>query len=167
MFIQEFRSIDSTSLYVKTHLKTLPSEGCIVATTQTGGYGRFGRRWTSPLGGLYMTLFFDWPENKPFPREFSLHVARLVKQILTDHGLAIHLKWPNDLLVGNKKIGGILTEIKENKVIIGIGLNINTTKEDLAEVDQAATSFFIETQRTLSLPPLIKSIFTIINLNVI
>ena len=158
MFIQNFLSIDSTSTYVKTHLKTLPKEGCIVAAMQTGGRGQFQRSWVSPLGGIYMTLFFPWPEDLLPPREMSLDAARLVKEILISRGVTVHLKWPNDLLIGHKKVGGILTEIVDHTIIIGIGLNINLALEAFENVDQPATSLLIETGKMTELPPLIREI---------
>ena len=106
-----------------------------------------------------MTLFFPWPKTIPLPREMSLDAARLVKQILLKHAsVPIELKWPNDLFIGNKKMGGILTEIVDQVILIGIGLNINTQEGALQEINQPATSLFIETGKLYDLPPLIGEI---------
>ncbi|MBP9842036.1 MAG: biotin--[acetyl-CoA-carboxylase] ligase [Simkaniaceae bacterium] len=158
MFIEKFSSLESTSDYVKTHLSTLPEIGCIIATEQRGGRGQFHRPWISPPGGIYMTLFFPWPKDVLPPREMSLDAARLVKKILSSYGMIVDLKWPNDLLVAGQKIGGILTEIVDHKIIIGIGLNINIPKEALQGIDQPVTSLLIETGKYHELPPLIELI---------
>jgi BirA family biotin operon repressor/biotin-[acetyl-CoA-carboxylase] ligase len=156
--MHKFASLESTSTYVKTHLQSLPLRGVVVAKEQTGGRGQFGRQWESPLGGIYMTLFFPWPPHLMPPREMSLDAARLLKQILVSKGVNVHLKWPNDLLIEGKKVGGILTEILDHTIIIGIGLNVNLSQEAFIKVDQPATSLLIETGREWELDPLIEEI---------
>lgn len=139
-------------------------EGAIViAESQTAGRGRMGRKWTSPKSkGAYFSIILrpDIP-----PKEVSsitlfsaLSVARAVREMLN---LPAFIKWPNDVLINNKKICGILTEMnaetdKINFVIIGIGININTKKEFLPK---GATSLAEESGRELSRVDIVRSIF--------
>jgi BirA family biotin operon repressor/biotin-[acetyl-CoA-carboxylase] ligase len=115
------------------------SEGAVVlAETQTKGRGRLGRVWYSPkYKGLYFSLIL-----RP---KISLDKASIItllagvsicEAIKEASGLDAQIKWPNDIFMGNKKIGGILTEIKAevdevNFVVVGVGLNINNDSKSL------------------------------------
>lgn len=104
----------------------------IIATTQTKGKGRLGRHWYSPPGNLYMTLIKTISVDALKLPQLSLVVGLSVYNVLKsyiskDHNVA--LKWPNDILVDGKKLGGILIETdfddtkKSTICYIGIGLN--------------------------------------------
>ncbi len=114
-------------------------EGTVVcAETQTQGRGRLGRLWVSPKGkGIYTSLILR-------PKISPLEVARLIFlsavavswAIKTVTGLTSLIKWPNDLMVKNKKLAGILTELSTDIdqvkfVVIGIGVNVNTSVSSL------------------------------------
>jgi BirA family transcriptional regulator, biotin operon repressor / biotin---[acetyl-CoA-carboxylase] ligase len=109
----------------------------VVADAQTKGRGRRGRRWKSPKGGLWFSILLR--PNVPSPKlpllQFLAAVA--TRQALEDEtGLSVKLKWPNDLVLGNAKLGGILIESKTladriSFAILGIGLNINQSKAQL------------------------------------
>jgi BirA family biotin operon repressor/biotin-[acetyl-CoA-carboxylase] ligase len=89
----------------------------IVADEQEHGRGRFGRTWLSPKGGLYASLILDSSPLLP------LHVGIAVAEALRAVGINAMLKWPNDVLVGEEKIAGILIEIVGERAIVGIGVN--------------------------------------------
>lgn len=103
----------------------------LFAELQTAGRGRRGRQWISPFGAnLYFSLAWSWPS---WPRELtalSLAVGAECALALEDFGLVdVRLKWPNDLLVDGRKLGGILIEHRGEaggscRVVIGIGLNL-------------------------------------------
>jgi len=93
----------------------------IVADEQEHGRGRFGRIWLSPKGGLYASLILDSSPLLP------LHVGIAVAEALRAVGINAMLKWPNDVLVGEKKIAGILIEIVDERAIVGIGVNLATS----------------------------------------
>lgn len=113
----------------------------ITATRQTQGRGRVGKKWISEkTGNLYMSLAIKSPE----PRFLSILPMALPGAIanaldIYDNKL-ISFKWPNDILFDNKKIGGVLMERCENKIIIGIGINVNYTPN----VFDAPTSCLLE-----------------------
>ena len=144
-----FESIDSTHLWAKNHLNELNQEGitCITADTQTQGQGRFHRKWHSPKGNLYLSLFFTLPkESKIF-----VHIRQILcfslAMVLKNWGFAPTLKWPNDLLLCDKKVSGVLTEIisidSKVGVLTGIGVNVNLSEKELPPINQAATSLAI------------------------
>ena len=90
----------------------------VVADEQTNGRGRFGRIWLSPIGGLYATYFVD---RHPV---ISLRVGVAVTKALARHGVEADLKWPNDVLIGVRKLAGVLIETHADVAFVGIGLNM-------------------------------------------
>lgn len=112
---------------------------CVTALTQTAGRGRQGRPWSSPPGaGLYASLILrpSIPIEQ-YPMLSLLIGVATVSTLQTFTSLPVGLKWPNDVLVREHKIGGILCEASiasspaASYVIAGLGLNVNTTQEDL------------------------------------
>jgi len=93
----------------------------VVAERQTSGRGRFGREWVSPVGGLYATFIL---KASPIP---SIRAGVAVIGALKDLGLDVRLKWPNDVLVGEKKVAGILVEGADDLHLVGIGVNLTST----------------------------------------
>jgi BirA family biotin operon repressor/biotin-[acetyl-CoA-carboxylase] ligase len=133
-----------------------PEGAVVLAEEQTAGRGRAGRAWVSDRAtGLYVTLLLRpklAPVQAPLLTMMAGLSARSAVQTLT--GLAVDLKWPNDLLIGGKKAGGILTEMHAEPgqirfVIVGIGLNVNQEKFS-GELAETATSLRIETGKAQS-----------------
>jgi len=93
----------------------------VVAEEQEAGRGRRGRRWRSPPGGLYVSILML---SDPL---CSLLAGLAVARALRDEGIDARLKWPNDVLIGEKKIGGILVEAARGWARVGIGVNVTTT----------------------------------------
>jgi len=124
------------------------AEGTIVvAETQSKGRGRVGRQWSSPQGGVYFSIILR-PDMNPsealrLPLVAGVAVAKTIKR---NTKLDPRLKWPNDIMIDGKKIGGILTEMNAEMdrldwVIIGIGLNVNMSQQSFpADVEGTATS---------------------------
>ena len=90
----------------------------IACERQSAGRGRFGRQWISPAGGLYATFIM---ESHPL---ISLRVAVSIADTLNRRGLEVGLKWPNDMVVGEKKVGGILVESADAVALVGVGINL-------------------------------------------
>lgn len=90
----------------------------VIAEEQSAGRGRFGRSWLSPRGGLYATFVFD---EGPI---LSIRAGLAVVRALAQFGLDAVLKWPNDVLVEEKKLGGILIEGADGRALVGVGLNL-------------------------------------------
>lgn len=92
----------------------------VQADKQTSGRGRKDRTWKSPPGNLYFSLCTKRTSLLP------LRASVAVVQTLEDIGISPSLKWPNDVIVNKKKICGILTEVVDDRGIIGVGLNVES-----------------------------------------
>lgn len=131
-------------------LKALASAGApdglwLRAERQTAGRGRSGRTWASPLGNLHAsTLIRLRPHDPPAPTlalVSALALFHAVRPVFATAG-GLMLKWPNDLLVGPKKLAGILLERVDDAVIAGFGVDLVHSPPDL---DRPATSLLAET----------------------
>ena len=114
----------------------------VVANRQSAGRGRRGRGWVSdtPLG-LWFTMVRDGEAGggAAVPLRVGLGVARGLESVVP--GLRVGIKWPNDLLAGGRKLGGVLCEQAGGAVLTGVGLNLNHRRGDLpAELETPATS---------------------------
>lgn len=144
-------TIDSTNSYLH---REKPPAGTIVYTfRQSAGRGRQGKSWieVNDRNLALSVLFGAAPGEAPFWRIalLSLPMADFLKSLKVG---AVWIKWPNDILAGGKKIAGVLAEtlLEENRItgiIAGIGINVNTTAEELTAVARPATSIFCETGR--------------------
>ena len=130
----------------------------ILAEAQEKGRGRLGRKWISPPGlNICMSMLLR-PEIEPCHAAFLTIITALASAsaLREETGLDVLIKWPNDLMVSGKKLGGILAEIKtENnciqKAVIGVGININASAGDFPEeIADIATSVLLETGRYFS-----------------
>jgi BirA family biotin operon repressor/biotin-[acetyl-CoA-carboxylase] ligase len=138
--------------------KGCPEGTVIIADSQTGGKGRLGRTWISPAGvNLYLSSVVR-PNIQPRDATgLTLFSAVACASALRQScGIPVFIKWPNDLLVGSRKIGGILTEIRADMdhisyAVIGIGINVNLPEQDMPEeLRKIATSVLIESGKTFS-----------------
>jgi BirA family biotin operon repressor/biotin-[acetyl-CoA-carboxylase] ligase len=128
-----------------------PEGAVVLAEEQTAGKGRAGRAWQSDrAAGIYVTLLLR-PRLAPVQAPLLTMMAGLSARAAIESrtGLAADLKWPNDLLLRGKKVGGILTEMHAEPslvrfVIVGIGLNVNQEKFS-GELGATATSLRLET----------------------
>ncbi|HWA24458.1 MAG TPA: biotin--[acetyl-CoA-carboxylase] ligase [Lacunisphaera sp.] len=104
----------------------LPAWSAIVATRQTGGHGQRERVFTSDPGGLYLTAVLPFDGDAAGWRGFALAVGRSLLIELTEFGAEdLRLRWPNDLMVGPRKLGGILVEQgAPDTLLVGVGLNV-------------------------------------------
>jgi BirA family biotin operon repressor/biotin-[acetyl-CoA-carboxylase] ligase len=138
-----------------------PEGAVVLAEEQTAGRGRAGRSWHSErAAGIYVTLLLR-PRLAPVQAPLLTMMAGLSAQTAVQavSGLAVDLKWPNDLLIRGKKAGGILTEMHAEPnqvrfVIVGIGLNVNQEKFS-GELAALATSLRAETGKPQSRPDLL------------
>ncbi|MDA8196092.1 MAG: biotin--[acetyl-CoA-carboxylase] ligase [Actinomycetota bacterium] len=131
-------------------------EGSVLMTDhQSMGKGRLGRTWSDEPGSSLLMSILLRPKVA-FDAYFfiSMILGISLVETLVTYGINANLKWPNDLLVGEKKLAGILAEVevgKENILVIGVGVNLNQSSSDLAELNRPATSVAAETGHTLNL----------------
>ncbi len=158
--VHYLRSVSSTS----TELKALARDGAaagtvVLADEQTGGRGRSGRTWFSPDGlGVWMSVLLrcELPAERlaPLSVAAAVSVADALRELT---GLDVRVKWPNDLLVGGRKLGGLLVESMQTagervvSAVLGIGLNVGLTEDDLpAELVGTATSLQLAWRRPVA-----------------
>lgn len=136
-----------------------PEGAVVVAETQTAGRGRMGRPWVSPPNkGLWTSILLRPPVS---PSEASLlsqlaavSLAEAVAEV--DPAVVPRIKWPNDLLLGDRKAAGILVEVKTegervHYAVVGIGVNINQTLADFPEaLQRSATSLSLASGKPVS-----------------
>ncbi|MCD1260263.1 biotin--[acetyl-CoA-carboxylase] ligase [Paenibacillus athensensis] len=149
-----YDEVDSTQLVAHALIAQGASEGTLVlAESQTAGRGRMGRKWHSPPGkGIWMSLVLKPLIPVYFMPQLTLLTAvALCRSIQQVCGADIGIKWPNDLLIGGKKVSGILLESSGEDerlkyVIAGIGISANLLAADYPEeLRGIATSLAIET----------------------
>lgn len=148
-----FDSVDSTNAEALRSVgEGAPAPFLVLAERQLAGRGRRGRKWVSPFAeNLYYSLVLRIDGGMRQLEGLSLVVGLAVMQTLRNAGVPnAGLKWPNDVLVGNKKIAGILLELVGDPadvchVVLGIGINVNMRVAD--EVDQQWTSIRLESGR--------------------
>jgi len=152
----EYRStLGSTQDLARELARAGAPEGTVVlAGRQTAGRGRLGRSFVSPIGGLYLTVVLRpaLEHMLRLPIIAALAVARALEQVA---GLRTGLKWPNDVLVGGRKLCGILVESEltgqaVNYVLLGIGVNVNADMSAHPEIAAIATSAAAEAGRRVS-----------------
>ena len=139
------KSVDSTNTWVKNRLaeETLTADGVVAAELQTAGRGRGNNTWESdkPLG-LWASLYRLKTTLPLFHEVAALSVA--IVNALREKGAEAVIKWPNDVLVGRKKICGILAEQSDGALIAGFGVNLLHHDRDFPEnLDGLATSLFL------------------------
>ena len=137
-------------------------EGTTAATDlQSHGRGRLGRRWEAPRGRalLFSVLLQPTPPMALWP-ELSLVAGDAVAAALREETeVAAELSHPNDVLIGDRKVAGILPEASVGKVVLGIGVNVNQTADELpAGTPKPPTSLRIETGREQERAPLLAAI---------
>ncbi len=144
-------SVDSTNSWAKSHLSELARGRLhlITADEQVAGRGQFGRPWVSPPGcNLYATFAFFLEKGREDLHLLAQLLALSGAKVLRELGLHVTIKWPNDLLIGGRKIAGILVEVVDLQEVFGIaagiGLNVNATERELKAVGREATSIFLE-----------------------
>jgi BirA family biotin operon repressor/biotin-[acetyl-CoA-carboxylase] ligase len=109
-----------------------PEGAAAVCDEQTAGRGRLGRGWEAPAGAAILCSVLLRPPAESRVAELSLvggtAAADAIEQAL---GLAVQIKWPNDVMVNRYKLGGVLAEARSDAVVLGIGINVNQTRDEL------------------------------------
>lgn len=135
----------STNADVAAAARAGAAEGLVVvAEEQRAGKGRLDRSWTSPpRAGLTFSMLFRPPVEPARWPLLSLLVAAAASYACLDRTeVAVRLKWPNDLVVSDRKLAGVLAEVAGGAVVVGVGLNVSTRRDELPRTD--ATSLELE-----------------------
>jgi BirA family biotin operon repressor/biotin-[acetyl-CoA-carboxylase] ligase len=138
--------IDSTNNYLLSKQCQTQKYHCCLAEHQLSGKGRRGRQWVSPFArNIYLSIAFDLEGGAEVLSGLSLVVGLSVAKTLEAKGVrGVELKWPNDVWLNGKKLGGILVELSGEattawRVVLGLGLNINMSDQDAVQIDQPWT----------------------------
>lgn len=155
IFLEE---VDSTNLYAKSNLDSLEDRTVIYAARQTSGRGRLSRTWID-LGFDNLFLSFVLKPSDSFNEIYSnitQYLSVVLCKIFECYGLEPQIKWPNDVLINSKKIAGILSETvmqgsSFNGLVLGVGVNLNSTFEALNNIDKPATALNLEVGRQIDI----------------
>ncbi|MDU1348012.1 biotin--[acetyl-CoA-carboxylase] ligase [uncultured Clostridium sp.] len=153
--IIHYNTIDSTNKVAKSLAMESKEGTVIVSEEQTNGRGRLGRNWRSPSrAGIWMSIILKPNISPMMASKVTLIGAAAVHKALEEIGIIAKIKWPNDILLNNKKICGILTEMsgemdKLNYIVMGIGINVNV-EEFPDELKIIATSLKIEENKQIN-----------------
>jgi len=162
-------SVSTTNDLAKELARKGAGEGSmVVAEEQTGGKGRLGRKWYAPkYKGIWFSLILCPPVTPPEANQVTMMAAiAIASAIKRETGVWAGIKWPNDLLVGGKKVCGILTELSAemeriNYMVVGIGINVNQDEKDFPEeFREGAASLKVESGGSISRVRLLQASLT-------
>lgn len=110
----------------------LPEGAVAVTDRQTGGRGRLGRRWEAPAGSsLLVSVLLHPPPERARPELSLVAALAAAETVESATSLSAQVKWPNDVMLNRRKVAGILSELSEGTVVVGIGMNVNQRREEL------------------------------------
>ena len=120
-----FDKIPSTQTYALNMIADgkISDHTIILAEAQSAGRGRYKRQWISHHGNLYVSFVFKIEERNP---KLSYQVAVAIAETILSFGIKPVIKWPNDILIDDKKVSGTIIEYSGDFVVVGIGININS-----------------------------------------
>lgn len=163
--IIHFPIIDSTNTWAKKNAHTLDQNKItlVTADAQNKGRGRFNREWISPVGqNIYATYCFFVPITQPGLFNVAQILSLSTAKALHSLNFNSKIKWPNDILLSQKKLGGSLCETVWLEtllcVVAGLGLNVNMPRAEAEKINQPATSLLIEGERNIDLNSVLDAI---------
>lgn len=155
MNIIHFDKIDSTNTYAKSNIEDLADKTVISADFQSAGRGRFTRNWVD-LGSenIYMTIVLKPETLLQVHSNLTQYLSVCLCKLLEEFNIEPKIKWPNDVLLNNKKTCGILAETvfnggKLKGIALGIGVNLNASRDNLDKIDRPATSLNLEIGKSI------------------
>lgn len=145
--VEYHRTIDSTNRRARELAATGAENVVVLADEQTGGRGRLDRPWASPSGGIWLSVLLRPDALAAHAPLYTLAAAVATTRAVREAGVDATIKWPNDVLVADRKLAGILTEMESDGehiewLVVGIGLNANVDPKELP--DERATSLRAE-----------------------
>ncbi len=157
---------DEAARWARDLVDPAPHGAVVLANTQSSGRGRLGRHWHSPSGeNLYFSCILR-PSLAPHKvPPLTICAGLAVCEVVNSLGVAASIKWPNDVLVGEAKLAGVLTEMSTrsqtlDSVVVGVGVNVNSKK---FPSELLATSLALETGTDHDLPSVLGSLLYALN----
>lgn len=149
--------INSTNTYSKEHVNELHDKDVVYTFKQTAGRGRFDRKWVDlGSGNIYLSIILKPSSDlKQVYSNLTQYTALKLAETFEKYNVIPQIKWPNDILIDEKKISGILAEtvFKQNQLqglIIGVGVNLNADENDFKKIDKKVTALNIETHKEIN-----------------
>jgi BirA family transcriptional regulator, biotin operon repressor / biotin---[acetyl-CoA-carboxylase] ligase len=158
---QPYRFVETCASTQRLLSESDPEGAAVAADEQTEGRGRLGRRWEAPAGRAILCSVLLRPElPMPLWPELSLVAGKAVADALrAETGIDASLRHPNDVVVAGRKLAGLLAEAQRGRVVLGIGVNVNQTADELpVDTPKPPTSLRIELGRELERAPLLAAI---------
>jgi len=139
MTLKYLKEVDSTQTYIKEYIKNNAeiNDVCFYTYNQTAGLGSQNNKWEGKNGNLFFSfsiLLEKLPSDLPL-QSSSIYFSYILKELLQNFGSNIILKWPNDFYIDKNKIGGLITNKTNKRLICGIGLNLNKTSSFDGKLD--------------------------------
>ncbi|SFV61557.1 Biotin-protein ligase [hydrothermal vent metagenome] len=133
MEIYSFDRLASTQKYLTEEIEQgrLSAPVMVVAKEQDGGIGSRDNSWSASIGDLLFSFAIDissLPDDLPLG-SMSIYFSYLMKRVLISYSSGVWLKWPNDIYLGDHKIGGVITKKIDNVIVCGIGVNLQKSKD--------------------------------------
>ena len=137
--ILSLKTVDSTQRYLLDALKNGSHEApfCVISDVQDAGKGSRGNSWSGLEGNLFFSFVVsrsELPDDLKLESS-SIYFTYLLKDLLSEMGSQLWLKWPNDFYLGDIKIGGAITNLYKDNLICGIGLNTKVAPEGFSHLD--------------------------------
>ena len=157
--------ISSTNEWILQNIPSLKKGDLCVAEYQTAGRGRRGRQWLSPFAGQIIFSFYWTFDPKKSIEGLSLVIGLAITEVLN-----VQVKWPNDILLDGRKLGGILVEIANHKnsmlnLVIGVGINVSLPKQtEISQPYAEVCEIDPDVERQTLLPKLIQHLYTRLNI---
>ena len=143
--------VDSTNKWAKEHLSELGGMSVVYTYKQMAGRGRLERKWNyNGDGNIYASIVIKHRGSmKESYSNLTQYLSLVISEVFEEYGVQPVIKWPNDIKVEGKKITGILAEAVtdeiETNIILGFGVNLNCSKEDMEKIDKPATALNLVT----------------------
>jgi len=162
-------TINSTNKFALENISKFNKNTIIITDIQTSGRGRLSRTWKSDTkGNIYASIVLKnipkYSEDSPIAT-ITQYTSTIIRDVISDciANDSVKIKWPNDILINDKKVCGILSNAVFSKnnleaVVIGFGINLVNTKENLKTIDKPATSIFIETSKILDVNDILNEV---------
>ena len=166
--LEIFQSIDSTNKYLSERAdRPEYVRSVVLAESQLSGRGRRGKTWVSPFAAnIYLSTLWGFERGAEALGGLSLAVGVAVRRALLQVGLKdVQLKWPNDIYVGQKKLGGILLEMLGDpaghcSVVVGVGINVSMPVEAGEAIDQDWTDINSQLNKPISRNTLVAALIS-------
>ena len=157
--------ISSTNEWILQNIPSLKKGDLCVVEYQTAGRGRRGRQWLSPFAGQIIFSFYWTFDPKKSIEGLSLVIGLAIAEVLN-----VQVKWPNDILLDGRKLGGILVEIANHKngmlnLVIGVGINVSLPKQtEISQPYAEVCEIDPDVERQTLLPKLIQHLYARLNI---